>query len=406
MAFVAEADDGHDGSWIFTLEALSRTRADAYEMAKQTLRHSAAGLPNGLRVAPEPLSLEENVCLASFYARMLPELCTHCQAPSEVRWTAIVFYQRFFAVRTAMEFDPLAVMFACVFVACKVEECHDITLDKVLEAAGFGGDDTLKAKVGAMELPLLEAIRFILLVEPKPEFALEMLIGELRGRLPALHAKDDLLNDVLTRAEELLLEMVMRTDAALRWPASTLIAAALSDALETKFQGASGGGQKCDSAATLASAAIGELDAFLCGSLAKDSEVGSAAWSNMQHLIEEVRDELREIAAAVAREGQTLLARPAEDANLREVAKAARRCNKAFERLRKEDGELHEANRKERKRRWSEIKPIAGGRQAASAVAEARVAEINRLAAEMHTQGSDAFVLHRLQEDDSAEDDP
>merc|ERR1740123_1208615 len=127
-----------------------------------------------------------------------------------------------------MEFDPMPLMFACVHLACKIEEVHEIMLDRLLEAAGFGANDALKAKVGALELPLLDGIGFSLLVEPKPGPALRMLAEGVDGG--AGGAK----KEALARAESLVLDLAVRSDALLTWPASMAIMAALGATLEER----------------------------------------------------------------------------------------------------------------------------------------------------------------------------
>jgi len=141
-----------------------------------------------------------------------------------------------------MEYEPLAIMFACVHLACKVEEVHEITVEKLFEAADFGSDDALKTKVLGLELPLLEGIRFVLQVEPKPDAALRMLADELQHLLTQSpthnHAavisglKEATWQDVLERAERIVFELSIRTDAILRRPVSILIVAALGASLD------------------------------------------------------------------------------------------------------------------------------------------------------------------------------
>ncbi|CAK0900053.1 unnamed protein product, partial [Prorocentrum cordatum] len=110
-------------------------------------------------------------------------VCAACGAPSAVCWAAAVFYRRFFAARSPAEFDPLLVLLACVHLACKVEEVHEVTLDRVLEAAGLGEGEG--ARVSGAELPLLEAVGFQLFLEPKPDdTALRMLAEDVRRAVP------------------------------------------------------------------------------------------------------------------------------------------------------------------------------------------------------------------------------
>merc|ERR1719221_71640 len=127
-------------------------------------------------------------------------------------------------------------MFASVHLACKIEEVHEITLDKLLESTGFGTDPAMPLKIAALELPLLEGIGFALLVEPKPDSTLRMLVEDLRRHLGPAQASQVLTqascDELVQAAEDLTLNLSIRTDAVLRWPLSVVVAAALQAKLE------------------------------------------------------------------------------------------------------------------------------------------------------------------------------
>jgi hypothetical protein len=182
-----------------------------------------------------------------FFLGKLVALCTLCKAPPEVQWSALVFYQRFFSWRSPLEVDPKLIMFCCVHLACKVEECREITLDRLLE---FGGSATMKKAVEAIEMVLLEGIRFTLRVEPKPQAMLRLLVLSLTKlhhgsseRQPSVAGEEGSGEDfagslwkepwhsILTIADALLVEFAQRTDAVLLWPTSVVAAAALSVSL-------------------------------------------------------------------------------------------------------------------------------------------------------------------------------
>jgi len=388
--------------WIFKEEALAQARHGAHQRAVATLQQAATP-PRGaavegerrlnLREAPKALGLEEGLRLVLFYAQRLPEVCDVCHAPAEVRWTAAVFYRRFFAVRSPMEYDPLLVLFTCIHLACKVEEVHDITLDRLLEASDMAaaGDGTLKAKVAGFELPLIEAIGFVLLVEPKPDTALPMLAEELRHllkqgparcRAPLLEEQltaDIAWGEVVARAAALTTDLSLRTDAVLRWPASVVIAAALGAALDAHFGTPA---SECGDAQGLSDILSSLLDANL--ETEPQREV-------LRSMVEGARLDLRRLAT----QGEIT-----EDA-VRETARRARRCHRAFERLREEDTERHEAHRKERKRRWSEMKSAAR-RQVPTPILH-EMAELNRKAAALRMALAQPIATTEALEADSAD---
>merc|ERR1712060_606181 len=86
---------------------------------------------------------------------------------------------------------------------------------------------------------------------------------------------------------------------------------------------------------------------------------------------------------------------------VKEALRIARRCHRAFEHLREDATERHEAHRKERKRRWCEMK----GCIKAVPTPLADFSELSRRALAIRESSAfhsdtDGFVLHRLREED------
>mmetsp|Transcript_31131 Transcript_31131/g.58396 ORF Transcript_31131/g.58396 Transcript_31131/m.58396 type:complete len:330 (+) Transcript_31131:57-1046(+) len=296
--------------WLFSKEGLDQNQEAAHERAAQILRDQA---PRLLRAEPRPLQLKEGYDLVNFYAWKLTELCKLSSAPSEVQWTALVFFRRFFATASPMEFDPLSMIFACVHVACKVEEMREITLDKLLEA---GGVVDLRTKVTDLELELLQGLEFELMVEPKIRPSLRMLTQECRG-LP------EQLEELLQRAEAVVFEVCATSSALLLFPPSALIAAALDVALEEA-------GTKGAVLTTLA-----------------------------QHFKEKERAEFQQIFTEAVQAMKQMSCRAELNREaMQDIAKAARKCQKAFERIREEQKQRHEARCTERKRRRNDAKAV------------------------------------------------
>jgi len=207
--------------------------------------------------------------------------------------------------------------------------------------------------VVGLELPLLEGIRFVLQVEPKPDAALRMLSEELQHLVTQSpthnHAAaisgltEAAWQDVLDRAESIVFELSIRTDAILCRPISILIVAALSAALDMQdgrpqkhVVDEFGGGDTQGFSDTLVM--------FLEGNLETGAQ-RSAARSLMQAVLEHIRQ--LESECEVTQE------------SVKDIAKIARRCHRTFERQRELATERHEAHRKERKRRWHEMKKPA-----------------------------------------------
>jgi len=332
---------GDVARWLFTADGLQQARLTAHARAVQGLACLSA---SATREPPkQPLKLSEELRIVFHYASQIPVLCRQCDAGSEVWWTAIVFYRRFFAIRSPMEFDPLAVMLACIHVACKIEEMHSITLEMLMAVTPGGDDEALQAKVIGLELPVLEAIGFQLLVEPKPDTALRAVSQELQqllvnGTVPQIgflqQSADVDWAKVVEEAERIVVDLSTQTDAVLLWPTSVLVLAAACAALEGYV------GHASESSASLPPAAL-IVQSFW------DAHLNSSGHGSSR---------LRELVGSVAHEIAALSPTPdGGDDIVGEIKKNARRCHRAFERMRDEASQRHEANRQERKkRRWSE----------------------------------------------------
>jgi len=335
-------------NWLFTEEALTRMRRATHDRTLQVL-HGASGecseRRQGARDPPKPLSPDESSLLVQLHLQRLQELCRKCGAPSDVLWTSIVFFQRFYVVRSPMEFFPQQMMFACVHLATKIEEVHEITLDALFEhAEAFGVDESLKAKVAGLEMHLLEALGFALLVEPKPDIALRMLAEELQ-RLPAwggvarglaLHPEsmESTWQEVLSGAEQLLVHLSIRTDAILQMPASLLITAALGSVLARHLSLGSDAGHL-----------LNILQSLL------ESSVEDCQKATIRSMFQGALQDIERVSSL----GEIT------DDSVKETVRNALRCHRAFELLRAKADERHEANRKERKRRWGEMKDENAG---------------------------------------------
>ncbi|CAK9037629.1 unnamed protein product [Durusdinium trenchii] len=319
------SEDGLSLSWLLTKEALEHAQEAAYEKAAQVLRERCGRGPTAIR----PLGIAAGSQLVTFYARKVPELCRLCSAPTDVAWTALVFFQRFYAFASPMEFDPCVMMYTSVHLACKIEELREITLDKLLEESGFSDDVAMKVKITDLELELLETIGFKLLVEPKPADALRLLAEE--GARSVLNlssiASPEAAEELLARAESIVFGLCTQSNALLIYPASLIFAAAWAAALDESSKGEQGTQTgKSPSAAVLA----------MLSNLKK--KVGtteiSRIWKDLQHAIDSSIHRVEPANAA-----------------MQETAKTARHCQRAFGILHEERKQRSEAHRKERKRR-------------------------------------------------------
>mmetsp|Transcript_37649 Transcript_37649/g.95345 ORF Transcript_37649/g.95345 Transcript_37649/m.95345 type:complete len:390 (-) Transcript_37649:9-1178(-) len=365
--------------WIPLSErALLELREAVHEQAEVALRGASAAkaLGSGKDGATKPIGLEQGCQLVLYYAQQLPELCRLCKAPREVCWSAVVFYRRFFAVRSPMAFDPTPVMFTAVFLACKVEEARQITLDKLLAAAEMSPASGMREKVIAMEVPFLEGLGFDVTIEPKVDSAFRALAEDLCGDLQlggspaaassaavaALLSDEERRAEVVRDAEDRLIQLAVRTDAVLRWPSSALLAVSFGVALGMALTPPSGSG------AEILEVHWGTVGSLLEPKLELEGQrVALRAW------MDEVRQCFRSPAFTT----------PVPEAVAKEAAKAARRCHRAFDRLRERAAvdEQSMAPRLEKKRKADRTQgqlttEAASKRAAAEASASASAAEV------------------------------
>jgi hypothetical protein len=279
-----------------------------------------------------------------------------------------------------MEFPPLPMMFVCVHLACKIEECHKITLDKLFEhAEAFGVRASLQDKVAALEYHLLEGLDFQLLIEPKPDMALRMLVDELQSQSCwdrvahafSLHPGGQKWQELVTASESLLVNWSIRTEAVLRYPMSMMVTVALAAVLSRHFSNlGDDGGQIVET-----------LESFL----ASNMEEGERAV--MRSMFQKA---LQDIEALSSMEVVTV-------DSVKDTVQNVTRCHQAFERLREEATECHEANRRERKRRWGEMK-VANRRRIPTPIGQT-LSDFNRRMATGNSDDAEGFVIHRPRDD-------
>lgn len=381
---------GDEGSWLFTAQALQQAREQAKARMAKVLSESRP--PAG---PPRALTLAEEQQLTSYYLRLLPGLCDRSGATSDVMWTAIVFYKRFFAVTSASEFDPALMLLTCVHTASKVEEQHDLTLSKLLDEAGWSSEpkkSRFAQQVIKLEIHLLKALNFVLLVEPKPDSTCRMLIEELKqlpalkppqpeiGQSPSKPASEALWEEIREHTLELLLGLVTQSDAVLLWRPSVLIAAVLSAALDERLGPVAGEGD----------------------SRASPSDV-LAALLDSQLETEEQRAPIRSQVQGLKRQIRELSSYDERNEAIKELKQIASKWQQIFSQIREDRMETHEANRRERKRRRDEVK-AASHRQVPTPMLKCNIAELKRRACKIQGQPSTAAAEDPGDEDDEMPD--
>jgi cyclin ccl1 len=158
------AASSHSKHWLHASpEVLTDRRRVARERAIAMLGEAAAS--SGTEDDLTPLPAEEEALLLAHWEMKMQEVCRSENARDPSRFTdrvlaaAQLYFKRFFLVVSPMEESPLAVMFAALYLAGKVEE-ERIELDRLVELS----DRKLTSEVLLeQEMRLLEKLRFQLI---------------------------------------------------------------------------------------------------------------------------------------------------------------------------------------------------------------------------------------------------
>mmetsp|Transcript_19535 Transcript_19535/g.45438 ORF Transcript_19535/g.45438 Transcript_19535/m.45438 type:complete len:357 (+) Transcript_19535:81-1151(+) len=323
----------HDETW----KALQTAWSTGSQESQSLTQESKSSAP---KAVARPPALEQTALLVRFYAKKLAELTDLCGATGDILWTALVFYQRFYAMASPLEFDPMTVMFAVLHLACLSEEVRELSLDSLLKAAALGSDAALEAKIASLEMFVAEGIGFGLLIEPKPASALEMMSRPLLSLVGSTAPSSEKWCGICSDAEAYLVRFAVLTDAVLLWPTSVLVAASLHRALDDVDVPSKGVAAKIQ-------VAIGDL---LSSRMPTEGQRKS------------VKMMLKD-AVATLREVPDSLTQPSEE-DVKDVSKAARRCQKVFEKMRDEASAQAlgaKKERRDRKRLWAEIQGGSSG---------------------------------------------
>ena len=156
------AASSHSKHWLHASpEVLTDRRRVARERAIAMLGEAAAS--SGTEDDLTPLPAEEEALLLAYWEMKMQEVCRSENARDPSRFTdrvlaaAQLYFKRFFLVVSPMEESPLAVMFAALYLAGKVEE-ERIELDRLVELSKLTSEVLLE-----QEMRLLEKLRFQLL---------------------------------------------------------------------------------------------------------------------------------------------------------------------------------------------------------------------------------------------------
>lgn len=130
--------------------------------------------PQAGAAAGEPITLAEEASLVKFYEAKVQSVCRELRLPRKVLGTAVTYLKRFYAAASALDHHPLPIALACLYLACKAEECY-------LSAAELGRLSGTPAEVLLrQELPVLQGLGFDLLVHT-PHRAVDGCFAEVEA---------------------------------------------------------------------------------------------------------------------------------------------------------------------------------------------------------------------------------
>lgn len=111
----------------------------------------------GIEERAVPLSMEEELQLVNFYAKMIQSFAKKLNLPTEVTATAISFFRKFFLRNSVMDIHPKHILLTTLFLACKSEN-YFIGIESFAKKTKGNSETILK-----YEFKLLESLQFTLL---------------------------------------------------------------------------------------------------------------------------------------------------------------------------------------------------------------------------------------------------
>ncbi|OZJ05989.1 hypothetical protein BZG36_01234 [Bifiguratus adelaidae] len=169
--------------------------------------------------AVEYLNWDDERLLVRFYAQRLQEFCRVLKFSDTVRATSITFLKRFYLHNTVMDYHPKDILYACLFLATKVE-------NEVMPLDDFASKLRIAdvQSVLSMEFTVCQGIKF--------EFTIQHPIRPCRGFfLDMQHSTSDTkaLREIYNAAHNLILSSLL-TDLCFLYQAPQIALACLQKA--------------------------------------------------------------------------------------------------------------------------------------------------------------------------------
>jgi len=212
--------------WMFTPEQLQQKRIEVNKNSREQ-QQNAKGASSSDSADKDYITPPEEDLLRRHYEFKIQDIARLMQLPDKVQATAITFLKRFFLSYSVMDHDPLQIMLASVYVACKTEE-HHISAEEFGKTLSVNCDTILE-----MEIVLLQGLHFQFVVY-HPYTPLHGFIIDLKEK--RITADTD---SVWTEATAII-NRLLTTDAALLYSPSQIALAALSRACKNQKKDLSG----------------------------------------------------------------------------------------------------------------------------------------------------------------------
>lgn len=166
--------------WSYTPELLAERKRQTHERGVRKVndkfdeahkrlceQHRQAFADHGPQLSREALveyfTPQEETSYLTYYCMMILRLLDSLKMPSQVKATAVLFFRKFYLENSVMEFHPRNVLFTCVFLAAKLENCF-MKLEAFVNAARKSNSKLTEKDISDLEFTVLQLLKFTLLV--------------------------------------------------------------------------------------------------------------------------------------------------------------------------------------------------------------------------------------------------
>ncbi|ODQ65282.1 cyclin-like protein [Nadsonia fulvescens var. elongata DSM 6958] len=142
--------------WSFSSTALAATRMSANQEGLERA-HQKFRSKNLDPSQCQGLTAKEEYLLILYYCTKCQDLASFFSMPSKVKATAIAFIKRFYLSNSVMDYNPKDILYTCLFLATKSENCF-ISIKKFSETI----PKTTPDGILSLEYVILQGLKFTL----------------------------------------------------------------------------------------------------------------------------------------------------------------------------------------------------------------------------------------------------